>query len=394
MYTNKKILKDELRKIKKDGLYKKERQIESEQQSVITVNENKVINFCANNYLGLSNNKKIITAAKIGLKKWGFGLSSVRFICGTQTIHTKLENKISSFLKKEDTILYTSCFDANGGLFETLLSKKDAIISDALNHASIIDGIRLCKAERFRYSNSNMSELEQILIKTQKNRLRLITTDGVFSMDGYIAKLDKICQLAKKYNALIHVDDSHATGFVGPTGKGSAEYHGVLNQVDIITSTLGKALGGASGGFTSSKKEIIDILRQKSRPYLFSNSLAPVIVAASIAVLNMLKNKNNLIEKLNKNTKYFRREIKKIGLNIKEGTHPIVPIMIGDAKLAQMMAENLLRENIYVIGFSYPVVPKKEARIRVQISAAHTKQDLNQAINAFKKIAKKIKLIK
>ena len=394
MYTNKKILKDELQKIKKDGLYKKERQIESEQQSVITVNENKVINFCANNYLGLSNNKKIITAAKIGLKKWGFGLSSVRFICGTQTIHTKLENKISSFLKKEDTILYTSCFDANGGLFETLLSKKDAIISDALNHASIIDGIRLCKAERFRYSNSNMSELEQILIKTQKNRLRLITTDGVFSMDGYIAKLDKICQLAKKYNALIHVDDSHATGFVGPTGKGSAEYHGVLNQVDIITSTLGKALGGASGGFTSSKKEIIDILRQKSRPYLFSNSLAPVIVAASIAVLNMLKNKNNLIEKLNKNTEYFRREIKKIGLNIKEGTHPIVPIMIGDAKLAQMMAENLLKENIYVIGFSYPVVPKNEARIRVQISASHTKQDLNQAINAFKKVAKKIKLIK
>ena len=394
MYTNKKILKDELRKIKKDGLYKKERQIESEQQSVITVNENKVINFCANNYLGLSNNKKIITAAEIGLKKWGFGLSSVRFICGTQTIHAKLENKISSFLKKEDTILYTSCFDANGGLFETLLSKKDAIISDALNHASIIDGVRLCKAERFRYSNSNMSELEQILIKTQKNRLRLITTDGVFSMDGYIAKLDKICQLAKKYNALIHVDDSHATGFVGPTGKGSAEYHGVLNQVDIITSTLGKALGGASGGFTSSKKEIIDILRQKSRPYLFSNSLAPVIVAASITVLNMLENKNNLIEKLNKNTEYFRREIKKIGLNIKEGTHPIVPIMIGDAKLAQMMAENLLRENIYVIGFSYPVVPKKEARIRVQISAAHTKQDLNQAINAFKKVAKKIKLIK
>jgi len=394
MYTNKKILKDELRKIKKDGLYKKERQIESEQQSVITVNENKVINFCANNYLGLSNNKKIITAAKRGLKKWGFGLSSVRFICGTQTIHTKLENKISSFLKKEDTILYTSCFDANGGLFETLLSKKDAIISDALNHASIIDGVRLCKAERFRYSNSNMSELEQILIKTQKNRLRLITTDGVFSMDGYIAKLDKICQLAKKYNALIHVDDSHATGFVGPTGKGSAEYHGVLNQVDIITSTLGKALGGASGGFTSSKKEIIDILRQKSRPYLFSNSLAPVIVAASITVLNMLENKNNLIEKLNKNTEYFRREIKKIGLNIKEGTHPIVPIMIGDAKLAQMMAENLLKENIYVIGFSYPVVPKNEARIRVQISASHTKQDLNQAINAFKKVAKKIKLIK
>ena len=394
MYTNKKILKDELQKIKKEGLYKKERQIESEQQSIITVNKNKVINFCANNYLGLSNNKKIITAAKTGLENWGFGLSSVRLICGTQTIHTKLENKISSFLKKEDTILYTSCFDANGGLFETLLSKKDAVISDALNHASIIDGVRLCKAERFRYSNSNMDELEQILIKTQKNRLRLITTDGVFSMDGYIAQLDKICQLAKKYNALIHVDDSHATGLVGSTGKGSAEYHGVLNQVDIITSTLGKALGGASGGFTSAKKEIIDMLRQKSRPYLFSNSLAPVIVAASITVLDMLENKNNLIEKLNKNTEYFRREIKKIGLNIKEGTHPIVPIMIGDAKLAQIMAENLLKESIYVISFSYPVVPKNEARIRVQISAAHTKQDLNQAINAFKKVAKKIKLIK
>ncbi len=392
MYTNKKILKDELQKIQKEGLYKKERQIESEQQSIITVNKNKVINFCANNYLGLSNNKKIITAAKTGLEKWGFGLSSVRFICGTQTIHTKLENKISSFLKKEDTILYTSCFDANGGLFETLLSKKDAVISDALNHASIIDGIRLCKAERFRYSN--MDELEQILIKTQKNRLRLITTDGVFSMDGYIAQLDKICQLAKKYNALIHVDDSHATGLVGSTGKGSAEYHGVLNQVDVITSTLGKALGGASGGFTSAKKEIIDMLRQKSRPYLFSNSLAPVIVAASITVLDILENKNNLIEKLNKNTEYFRREIKKIGLNIKEGTHPIVPIMIGDAKLAQIMAENLLKESIYVISFSYPVVPKNEARIRVQISAAHTKQDLNQAINAFKKVAKKIKLIK
>ena len=393
MYTNKKILKEQLKKIKREGLYKKERQIESDQQSVIRVNKNKVINFCANNYLGLSNNKTIINSAKLGLEKWGFGLSSVRFICGTQTIHKELENKISSFLNKEDTILYTSCFDANGGLFETLLNKEDAIISDALNHASIIDGVRLCKAERFKYSNSNMEELEELLIKTQKNRLRLITTDGVFSMDGYIAKLDKICKLAKKYDALIHVDDSHATGFVGATGRGSAEHHNVLNEVDIITSTLGKALGGASGGFTSAKKEIIDILRQRSRPYLFSNSLAPVIVAASITVLDMLANENNLIKKLNKNTQYFRSEIKKIGLNIKDGDHPIVPIMIGDAKIAQTMAETLLKENIYVIGFSYPVVPKGEARIRVQISAAHTKEDLQQALNAFKKIAKEIKLI-
>ena len=394
MYTNKKILKHELEKIKKDGLYKQERYIESDQQSIIKVNKKKVINFCANNYLGLSNNKKIIDSAKIGLENWGFGLSSVRFICGTQTIHKKLENKISAFLKKEDTILYTSCFDANGGLFETLLNKEDAIISDALNHASIIDGVRLCKAERFRYTNSNMEELENLLIKTQKNRIRLITTDGVFSMDGYIAKLDKICQLAKKYNALIHVDDSHATGFVGETGRGSAEHHGVLDQIDIITSTLGKALGGASGGFTSGKKEIIDMLRQKSRPYLFSNSVAPVIVSASITVLDMLEKNNHLIKQLNDNTLYFRKKIKKIGLTIKEGEHPIVPIMIGDAKLAQKMAEQLLKENIYVIGFSYPVVPKNEARIRVQISAAHTKQDLKKSIAAFEKIAKKINLIK
>ena len=393
MYTNKKILKNELKKIKDEGLYKKERQIESDQQSIITVNKNNVINFCANNYLGLSNNEKIIRSAKLGLEKWGFGLSSVRFICGTQTIHKELENKISSFLNKEDTILYTSCFDANGGLFETLLNEKDAIISDALNHASIIDGVRLCKAKRFRYSNSNMQELEEILIKTQKNRLRLITTDGVFSMDGYIAKLDQICKLAKKYNALIHVDDSHATGFVGATGRGSAEYHNVLNEVDIITSTLGKALGGASGGFTSSKKEIIEMLRQKSRPYLFSNSLAPVIVSASISVLDMLNNKNNLIEKLNENTKYFRLEIKRVGLKIKDSEHPIVPIMIGNAKQAQIMAEKLLKENIYVIGFSYPVVPKGEARIRVQISAAHTKEDLQRAIKAFEKIAKEMKLV-
>jgi len=393
MYTNKDILRTELKQIKKDGLYKSERKIDSDQQSVITVKNKKVLNFCANNYLGLSNNIEIIEEGKAALKKWGFGLSSVRFICGTQTIHTELEQKISEFLNKEDTILYTSCFDANGGLFETILNNEDAIISDSLNHASIIDGVRLCKAQRFRYGNSDMVELEKILQDTQNHRLRLITTDGVFSMDGYIAKLDKICELAKKYQALVHVDDSHATGFVGKTGRGSAEYHNVLDQVDIITSTLGKALGGASGGFTSAKKEVVEMLRQKSRPYLFSNSLAPVIVASSIKVLDILKNSNTLINKLNENTIYFREKIKKMGLNIKDGIHPIVPIMIGDAKIAQKMAEELLEENIYVIGFSYPVVPKNEARIRVQISAGHSKEDLDLAINAFHKIAKKLNLI-
>ena len=393
MYTNKDILRTELKQIKKDGLYKSERKIDSDQQSVITVKNKKVLNFCANNYLGLSNNIEIIEEGKAALKKWGFGLSSVRFICGTQTIHTELEQKISEFLNKEDTILYTSCFDANGGLFETILNNEDAIISDSLNHASIIDGVRLCKAQRFRYGNSDMKELEKILQDTQNHRLRLITTDGVFSMDGYIAKLDKICELAKKYQALVHVDDSHATGFVGKTGRGSAEYHNVLDQVDIITSTLGKALGGASGGFTSAKKEVVEMLRQKSRPYLFSNSLAPVIVASSIKVLDILKNSNTLIHKLNENTIYFRQKIKKMGLNIKDGIHPIVPIMIGDAKIAQKMAEELLEENIYVIGFSYPVVPKNEARIRVQISAGHSKEELDLAINAFHKIAKKLNLI-
>jgi glycine C-acetyltransferase len=393
MYTNKNILKAELKKMKEEGLYKNERELESDQQAIIYVKNKKVLNFCANNYLGLSNNAEIIKSAQAALKKWGFGLSSVRFICGTQIIHTKLEKKISDFLNKEDTILYTSCFDANGGLFETILNNEDAIISDALNHASIIDGVRLCKAQRFRYSNSNMDELEKILQKTQDCRLRLITTDGVFSMDGYIAKLDQICKLAKKYKALVHVDDSHATGFIGKTGRGSAEYHNVLDQVDIITSTLGKALGGASGGFTSAKKEIIEMLRQKSRPYLFSNSLPPVIVASSIAILDMLKNNNTLINQLNENTIYFRDKIKKIGLTIKDGIHPIVPIMIGDAKIAQKMAEKLLEEDIYVIGFSYPVVPKNEARIRVQISAGHTKKDLDLALNAFQKIGKKLNLI-
>ena len=393
MYTNKVILKNQLEKIKKEGLYKNERQITSDQKPYINVRDKEVLNFCANNYLGLSNNETIIKSAQLALKKWGFGLSSVRFICGTQTIHKKLEKNISTFLKKEDTILYTSCFDANGGLFETLLNKEDAVISDSLNHASIIDGVRLCKAQRFRYANSNMEELEQILQKTQHCRLRLITTDGVFSMDGYIAKLDLICNLARKYNALIHVDDSHATGFVGKTGRGSGEYHNVLDQIDIITSTFGKALGGASGGFTTSNKEIIDILRQKSRPYLFSNSLAPVIVESSNTVLKMLSKNNNLIEQLNKNTAYFRKNIQKMGFTIKEGIHPIVPIMIGEARIAKEFADKLLDENIYVIGFSYPVVPKNEARIRVQISAAHTDTHLKLALNAFKKIGKELKLI-
>ena len=393
MYVNKKFLKNELDRIKNDGLYKKERIIESDQNANISVNNKTVLNFCANNYLGLSNNSGIIKSAQTALEQWGFGLSSVRFICGTQTIHTKLEEKISLFLNKEDTILYTSCFDANGGLFETLLGEEDAIISDALNHASIIDGVRLCKADRYRYQNSNMKELEAILKKTQNHRFRLITTDGVFSMDGFIAKLDEICKLAKKYNALVHVDDSHATGFVGNTGRGSAEFHDVLDEVDIITSTLGKALGGASGGFTSANKEIISMLRQKSRPYLFSNSLAPVIVAASIKVLDILENSNDLIHQVNQNTQYFRNEMSKLGFEIKEGIHPIVPVMIGDAKIAQQMADDMLNENIYVIGFSYPVVPKGEARIRVQISAAHTKNDLDIAITAFKKIGLKYNLI-
>ena len=389
MYTNKKILKKELQKIKDEGLYKKERQIESDQKSRIQVNKNKVINFCANNYLGLSNNPEIIQSSKIGLEKWGFGLSSVRFICGTQTIHKKLENKISDFLNKEDTILYTSCFDANGGLFETLLDKDDAIISDQLNHASIIDGVRLCKAARFRYANSNMDELENILKETQNYKSRLITTDGVFSMDGYIAKLNEICDLADKYNAMIHVDDSHATGFVGPKGKGSADYHGVLNKIDIITSTFGKALGGAAGGFTSASQEIVDMLRQRSRPYLFSNSLSPAVVCASIKALEIIESSDKMITRLNENTDYFRKGIKSIGFTIKKGVHPIVPIMLGDAKLAKNIASDMLKLGIYVIGFSFPVVPKNEARIRVQISSAHTKEQLDKTLDSFYRCGKK-----
>ena len=388
------ILDKEIKDIQDSGLYKEERYIESAQSSIIGVTGKNVINFCANNYLGLSNDKRIIESAKSGLDKWGFGLSSVRFICGTQNIHKELEKKISEFLSKDDTILYTSCFDANGGLFETLFNNEDIIISDALNHASIIDGVRLSKAKRAVYQNSNMIELENILTENQDARQRIITTDGVFSMDGYIAKLDHICQLAEKYNALVHVDDSHATGFVGKTGRGSIEYNNVIEKVDIITSTFGKALGGASGGFTSASKNIIDILRQRSRPYLFSNSLAPSIVNASITAITLIENDTSILSTLNSNTKYFRESIQDAGFTIKDGTHPIVPIMIGDAKLATELAKMMLTKGIYVIGFSFPVVPKGEARIRVQISASHTKEHIEAAINAFTYCGKKLGIIK
>jgi len=384
-----KILVDE---IKDHGLYKSERILSSKQSSEIKVNNKFVLNFCANNYLGLSNNKQLIEYGKEALEKFGFGLSSVRFICGTQSIHKELENRISDFLEKQDTILYSSCFDANGGLFETLLNENDAIISDELNHASIIDGVRLSKAKRYRYKNSDMEDLETILQDTQGCETRLITTDGVFSMDGYIANLKSICELANKYNALVHVDDSHATGFIGKNGRGSIEYCGVIDQVDIITSTLGKALGGASGGFTSSTKEIVDLLRQRSRPYLFSNTLAPVITYTAIKTIDMLNDSSDLREKLIENTSYFRKMIKKIGYTIKDGKHPIVPIMLGDAKLAQKVSKKMLEKNVFVIGFSYPVVPKGQARIRVQLSAAHSREQLDYTLKAFNEVGTELKL--
>ena len=387
-------LQNELTGIKNAGLYKQERIIQSQQSAEITVNNKTVINFCANNYLGLANHTQLIQAAKDGVEKWGFGLSSVRFICGTQSIHQQLEEKISAFLQTDDTILYTSCFDANGGLFETLLSPEDAVISDALNHASIIDGIRLCKAKRHLYTNSDMDELESILQKTQDARTRLIATDGVFSMDGFVANLETICDLAEKYDALVMVDDSHATGFFGPKGRGSIDHCNVMGRVDIITSTLGKALGGASGGFTSGRQEIIELLRQRSRPYLFSNTVAPAIVATSIAVIDMLSATTELRDRLEENTNYFRQKMAEAEFDIKPGVHPIVPIMLGDAKLAQEIASDMLDEGIYVIGFSFPVVPRGEARIRVQISAAHSKAHLDKAIAAFVKIGKKHQVIK
>ncbi|MEE2953785.1 MAG: glycine C-acetyltransferase [Bacteroidota bacterium] len=387
-------LQQELKVIKSSGLYKKERIITNPQGVLIRVSTGEqVINFCANNYLGLSSHPQVIQASKETLDTHGYGMSSVRFICGTQNIHKELESKISNFLGMEDTILYAAAFDANGGVFEPLFSSEDAIISDSLNHASIIDGVRLCKAVRYRYKNNNMQDLEQKLKDSQSERNRIIVTDGVFSMDGYIAKLDKICDLADKYNAVVMVDDSHATGFIGEKGRGTHEYCNVMNRIDIITGTLGKALGGAMGGFTSAKKEIIEILRQKSRPYLFSNSLAPSIVGAASKVIDMLSESTYLKEKLMNNTQYFRQKMTEAGFNIKEGIHPIVPIMLYDANIAQEMAEKLLDQGVYVIGFFFPVVPKGEARIRVQISAAHTKEELDKAIHAFITVGKQIKLL-
>ena len=389
-----KIYQKTLNDIEAEGLYKQERVITTPQRVQISTDKgNEVLNFCANNYLGLADHPEVISAAKAGLDQYGYGLASVRFICGTQELHKKLELKISDFFSSDDTILYTSCFDANGGLFETLLGPDDAIISDSLNHASIIDGIRLSKAQRLRYKNSDMNDLESQLKKTNEARLRLIATDGVFSMDGYIAKLDEITNLAKKYDAMVMVDDSHATGFIGKTGRGSAEQCNVMNKIDIWTSTLGKALGGASGGFTTGRKHIIDLLRQRSRPYMFSNTVAPAIVAASLKVFDMLSSTTSLRDKLEKNTLYFREKMSSVGFDIKKGIHPIVPIMLYDAVLAQKMAAALLDEGIYVIGFFFPVVPKGEARIRVQISAGMEKSDLDQAINKFSKVGKTMGVI-
>ena len=394
MKKTKHIYQDTLSQIRQDGLYKTERTITTPQDvEISTVEGGEVLNFCANNYLGLANNSNVISAAKQALDQYGFGMASVRFICGTQDLHKDLEKTISTFLSTDDTILYTSCFDANGGLFETILSSEDAVISDTLNHASIIDGIRLCKALRYRYANSDMVDLEEKLKEAKNARLRLIATDGVFSMDGTIAKLDKIVSLAEKYDAMVMVDDSHATGFVGKTGRGSGEYNGVLNKIDIITSTLGKALGGASGGFTTGRKEIIDLLRQRSRPYLFSNTLAPSIVAAGKKVFEKLSATTDLRDKLEENTHFFRAGMKEAGFDIIEGIHPIVPVMLYDAGIAQKMAKYLLSEGIYVVGFFYPVVPKGEARIRVQISAAHEREHLSRAIKGFKKIGKKLQII-
>ena len=383
--TKQSLVKD-LEDIKLAGLWKTERHISSEQKNVITLEDGtQVTNMCANNYLGLANNQSVIKAAKDSFDKWGFGMASVRFICGTQTIHKTLEKKVSEFLCTEDTILYAACFDANAGLFETILTAEDAVISDELNHASIIDGVRLCKAARFRYKNNDMNDLESKLIEATDGGARriLITTDGVFSMDGTIAQLDKICDLADRYDAMVHHDDCHATGFMGKKGRGVHEYCNVIDRVDIITSTFGKALGGSSGGFTSGRKEIIDMLRQRSRPYLFSNTLAPSICAATLRVLEMLNKSTELRDKLEGNTHYFRKGMQQAGFDVEQGDHPIVPVMLGDANIAQEMSKKLLERGIYAIGFFFPVVPKGKARIRTQISAAHTKQDLDKAIKAF-----------
>jgi len=384
----------EVEDIRTAGLYKTERIISSPQGAEITVNDKTVLNFCANNYLGLSSHPRVIEAAHEAINSRGYGMSSVRFICGTQDIHKQLEKKISEFVGTDDTILYAAAFDANGGVFEPLLNEEDAIISDALNHASIIDGVRLCKAQRYRYEHNNMADLEMKLQESSHLRSRIIVTDGSFSMDGTIAQLDKICDLADKYDAIVMIDECHSSGFLGKTGRGTHEYRGVMGRIDLITGTLGKALGGASGGFTSGRKEIIDMLRQKSRPYLFSNTLAPSIVGGSIAVLDMLTQTTELRDKLESNTKYFRKKMTEAGFDIKPGDHPIVPIMLYDAVLAQTMAAKLLEEGIYVIGFFFPVVAKGQARIRVQLSAAHEQYHLDKAIAAFTKIGKELEVIK
>lgn len=389
-------LQKEVDGIRANGLYKPERVITTPQAAHIAVAGAKpgqqVINLCANNYLGLAEHPRVVAGAAEGLKKWGYGLSSVRFICGTQQIHKELEQKLSTFLGTEDTILYSSCFDANGGLFETLLSAEDAIISDELNHASIIDGVRLCKAQRFRYRNNDMADLEEKLKAAASARFRMIATDGVFSMDGYLANLPAICELADKYQALVMVDDSHAVGFTGPKGRGTPERFGVQDRIDILTGTLGKALGGASGGYTSGRKEIVELLRQRSRPYLFSNSLAPVIVTASIAALDYLSESTELRDKLEGNTQFFRSEIARSGLTVLPGEHPIAPVMLGDARVAAQMAEKLLARGVYVIGFSYPVVPQGKARIRTQVSAAHSRDDLAYAIQQFAEVKQELGL--
>lgn len=387
-------LKNDVEELKKIGLYKQEREITSAQKSEITIaGGKKVLNFCANNYLGLSNHPKLLEAAKSSFDEYGFGLSSVRFICGTQNIHHELEQKLSSFLKTDATILYSSCFDANGGLFETLLGSEDAIISDELNHASIIDGIRLCKAKRFRYKNNDMEDLRKQLEEAKGSRTIMIATDGVFSMDGTIANLKAICDLSDEYQAIVMVDDSHAVGFIGEKGLGTPEYCDVLGRVDILTGTLGKALGGASGGYTSGRKEVIDMLRQRSRPYLFSNTLAPCITKTTLAVLEFLEQNDDLRVKLQENSQYFRSKMSALGFNLVPGNHPIIPVMLGDAKLAQDFASKMLDHGVYVIGFCYPVVPQGKARIRVQMSAAHSREDLNKAIEAFTLVGKELKVI-
>jgi glycine C-acetyltransferase len=393
MYTMKKFLQGEVDQIKHAGFYKEERIINGPQDSKIKLQDGRsVLNLCANNYLGLASHPEIIEAARSSYDSWGYGLSSVRFICGTQAIHRELEQKISGFLGTEDTILYTSCFDANGGLFETLLSEEDAVISDELNHASIIDGIRLCKARRYRFKNRDMNDLEEQLKKTAGARFRMIATDGVFSMDGFIAPLDDLCAFADKYKAMVMIDDSHAVGFLGEQGRGTHEYCGVMDRVDVITGTLGKALGGASGGYTSGRKEIIGLLRQRSRPYLFSNTMAPSIIMASIKVLEILSRSGHLRNRLMENTRFFRAEMEKIGLQILPGTHPIVPVMLGEEVLAKKMAARLLEKGIYVVGFSYPVVPKGKARIRTQVSACHSREDLAFAVEMFKEIKEEFKI--